>query len=277
MITRRTLLATGAGLAAAQELPKLQLKGRLKQGVTRGVFGKGMSFEDMCKNAARLGVKGFDLVGPKDWPTVKQNGLIPTMCPGAGSIETGLNRPELHEKFLADFKQNITLASEAGCPNVICMSGTRKGMPDAEGMENCAVVLKKIAPFAEEKNVTICMELLNSKVNHPDYMCDHTAWGAALCKKVGSPRVKLLYDIYHMQIMEGDIIRTIRENIAYIGHFHTAGNPGRHEMDNSQELFYPPIAKAVLDTGYTGYFSHEYSPTKDPLKTLEQMLLLCDV
>jgi len=278
MMTRRSLLASSGALTlSAQDLPKVERKGRLKQGVTRGVFGKGMEFEDMCRNAARLGVKGFDLIGAKDWPTAKKYGLLPTMCPGAGGIETGLNRKDLHDKFEADFKNNITAAAEAGAPNVITLSGTRKGMPDDQGMDNCVAILKRVAPIAEDKGITICLELLNSKVNHPDYMCDHTAWGAEVCKRVGSPRVKLLYDIYHMQIMEGDIIRTIRQNIQYIGHFHTAGNPGRHEFDDTQEMNYAGIAKAIVDLGYTGYFSHEYSPLKDPLKSLDEALRICDV
>jgi len=278
MMTRRSLLASSGAVAlSAQELPKVERKGRLKQGVTRGVFGKGMDMEDMCRHAARLGVKGFDLIGPKDWPTAKKYGLIPTMCPGAGGIETGLNRKDLHDKFEADFKNNITAAAAAGAPNVITLSGTRKGMPDEQGMENTVAILKRAAPIAEDKGITICLELLNSKVNHPDYMCDHTAWGAEVCKRVGSPRVKLLYDIYHMQIMEGDVIRIIRQNIQYIGHFHTAGNPGRHEFDDTQELNYLGIAKAIVDLGYTGYLSHEYSPLKDPLKSLDEALRICDV
>jgi hydroxypyruvate isomerase len=170
------------------------------------------------------------------------------------------------------------MAAKAGVKGVITFSGNRRGKSDEEGLDNCALILKKVVPIAESEGVNICMELLNSKVDHPDYQCDHTKWGVELCKRVGSPRFKLLYDIYHMQIMDGDIIRTIRDNIQYIGHFHTAGNPGRHQFDAGQELNYAPIAKAIVDTGYTGFLSHEYSPTTpDPLKTLDEMMAICDV
>jgi hydroxypyruvate isomerase len=160
---------------------------------------------------------------------------------------------------------------------VIILSGERKGLPDEQGIENSVRFLNQVKGLAEEKGVTICMELLNSKVNHPDYQCDRTAWGVEVCKRVNSPRVKLLYDIYHMQIMEGDVIRTIRENIQYIAHFHTAGVPGRHELDDRQELNYKAIAQAIADTGFAGYFAHEYSPTRDPLSSLEEALRTCDV
>src|SRR3978361_794680 len=180
------------------------------------------------------------------------------------TIPVGLNRLENHDKVLESLKRDITLASAAKVPNVIIFSGNRKGMPDAEGLENCLTGLNKIKAYAEEKNVTVNLELLNSKVNHKDYMADHTAWGVELMKMVGSPRVKLLYDIYHMQIMEGDLIRTIRDNIAFIGHFHTGGNPGRHEIDDSQEVNWHAVAKAIADTGYQGFLSHEFVPAKTP-------------
>jgi hydroxypyruvate isomerase len=280
-MTRKTfLLSAAAGVTALgqqAEPPKLVLKGRLKQGVTRGCFGRGRTLEDMARDAARLGVKGFDLIGPADWPILKKYGLVPSMVPGGGSIAEGTNRKENHEKMEAQFRENIPRAAAEGCPNVITFSGNRRGMGDEEAWENSALLLKKVTPLAEEKGVTICMELLNSKVNHKDYQCDRTAWGAELCKRVGSPRFKLLYDIYHMQIMEGDVIRTIRDNYQYIAHFHTAGNPGRHELDATQELNYRPIAQAIADLGYQGYFSHEYSPLKDPLTSLEEALRLCDV
>jgi hydroxypyruvate isomerase len=172
---------------------------------------------------------------------------------------------------------HIEFAAAEGIPNVICMSGNRKGMSDEEGLANCTTGLKRVVGFAEEMKVTICMELLNSKVDHKDYMCDRTPWGVALVKKVGSPRFKLLYDIYHMQIMEGDVIRTIRDNKAYIGHYHTGGVPGRHEIDESQELHYPAIVKAILDTGYTGYLGQEYIPLKQPVEALTLGFKICDV
>jgi hydroxypyruvate isomerase len=261
-------------LSAAQTVPR---KGRLKQAATRGCFGK-MPFEDVCREAARLGLKGIDLVGEKDWPTLKKYGLLSTMASSAGhSLTDGINRKERHDQIEPLFRAALEKAAAFGAPNIIVLSGNRRGMSDEEGAENCAAFLNRVKGLAEEKGITICLELLNSKVNHPDYQCDHTAWGVGVMKRVNSPRVKLLYDIYHMQIMEGDIIRTIKENIQYIGHFHTAGNPGRHEIDSSQELNYRPIAQAIVDAGFTGYFAHEYSPTKDAIRSMDEAIQICDV
>jgi hydroxypyruvate isomerase len=252
--------------------------GRLKQAVCRGVFkGATLDLDGMCREAARLGVVGIDLVGPADFPTLKKHGLIPTMVSGGSGIKKGINDLKNHAEIDAKMREAIKAAGAAGAPNVIVLAGDREGISDEQGLENCAVFLNQIKALAEDSNVTLCMELLNSKVNHAGYMCDHTAWGVQLCKAVHSPRFKLLYDIYHMQIMEGDIIRTIRDNIQYIGHFHTAGNPGRHEFDETQELHYPPICKAIADLGYQGYLAHEYTPTKDALGTLEKMLKTCEV
>ncbi|MEK7407213.1 MAG: TIM barrel protein [Acidobacteriota bacterium] len=277
-MTRRTLfrtLAASGSLAAAQTIPR---KGRLKQAATRGCFGKGKSLEDICREAARLGLKGLDLIGPADWPLLKKYDLIPTMAPGAGhKLTDGINRKEAHDQIEPPFREMISRVAEAGAPNVIALSGNRRGMSDEAGIENCAAFLNRVKAQAEDKGVTICLELLNSKVNHPDYQCDHTAWGVEVMKRVNSPRVKLLYDIYHMQIMEGDIIRTIRNNIQYIGHFHTAGNPGRHELDETQELNYRPIAQAIVDLNFQGYLAHEYSPVGDPQRGLEQAVAVCDV
>jgi hydroxypyruvate isomerase len=196
-----------------------------------------------------------------------------------GTIPDALNRKENHERIEASMREGIDVCSKEKAPNLITFSGNRRGMSDAEGMENCALFLNRIKAQAEEKGVTICVELLNSKVNHKDYMCDHAGWGVELMKRVGSPRVKLLYDIYHMQIMDGDIARTIRDNIQYIGHFHTGGNPGRHEIDETQELNYRFIAQAIADTGFTGYIAHEYSPAqgRDPIQSLEQAMKICAV
>jgi hydroxypyruvate isomerase len=268
-------LLAATGLAGAQSVTR---KGRLKQAVTRGCFGRGRSFDQMCKEAAQLGIKGFDLIGPQDWPTLKQYGLLPTMVPSGSSIRDGINRVEFHDKIEASMRDSIETAAAAGAPNVIVLSGERKGLPDDKGIDNSVLFLNKIKAQAEDKGVTICLELLNSKVNHPDYQCDHTKWGVEVCKRVNSPRVKLLYDIYHMQIMEGDIIRTIKENIQWIGHFHTAGVPGRHEIDNqTQELNYRPIAQAIVDSGFTGWLAHEYGPLRDPLKSLAEAVEICDV
>jgi hydroxypyruvate isomerase len=263
------------GLRAAE---KVQRRGRLKQCVTGGVFGRsGMKFEDQCREAARLGVVGFDLVGPERFATLKEHGLIPTMVPGGSGIRDGINHKENHDLIFPKMKQAILDTAAAGGPNVIVLSGERHGMSDAEGMDHSVAFFNRIKSIAEDKGVTLCLELLNSKVNHKDYMCDSTAWGVEVCKRVNSPRVKLLYDIYHMQIMEGDIIRTIRNNIQYFGHFHTAGNPGRHEFDDTQEMNYRGISKAIVDAGFTGYMAHEYGPLKDPLKSLDEALTICDV
>ncbi len=271
-----------AGATAAISVAQtVQRKGRIKQCVTRGVFGRGMEFEDMCKHAAHFSCQGFDLIGPKDWPTLKKYGLLPTMFPGpnGGTIPDGLNRKENHARIIKGLHEGIDIAAANGCPNIITFSGNRNGMGDAEGADNCVVALNQIKAHAEDKGVTVCMELLNSKVNHKDYMCDHASWGVGVCKRVNSPRVKLLYDIYHMQIMDGDIVRTIREDIQWFGHFHTGGNPGRHEIDDSQELNYRFVAQAIFDTGYAGYVAHEYSPApgKDALKSLETAMQIMDV
>ena len=282
-LTRRGVFTAAAGaaaaLSAAAQVPegKVTRKGRIKQGVCNGVFGRNMPFEERCMHAARLGAQCFDLMRAEQWPTLKKYGLVPTVVPGGGRLTDACNDKNLHAALEKEFRENLQKAKEAGAPNVIPFSGNRRGKSDEEGLENCTIILKKVAPIAEDLGVTICMELLNSKVNHPDYQCDKTAWGAELCKRVGSPRFKLLYDIYHMQIMEGDLIRNIRDHFQYIGHFHTAGNPGRNEPDDTQEIYYPAVVRAILDLGYTGYLSHEYSPKKDPLTSLHAALTLCDV
>jgi hydroxypyruvate isomerase len=286
-LTRRSLLRYAGGVvpvaalgfpsiltgAPSEEAPP---SGAIQQSVCRWCYGK-LSLDDLAKEAARIGYKGIDLVGPNDWATVKRHGLVPTMVPGAGSIGSGWNRKENHERLIADMKKNIGLAAEAGLRNVITFSGNRRGLPDDEGAANCAEGLKQVVGFAEEKKINICMELLNSKVNHKDYQCDHTAWGVEVCKKVGSPRMKLLYDIYHMQIMEGDIIRTIRESIDYIGHFHTGGNPGRNEIDETQEIYYPAVMKAIAELKFDGYVAQEFIPKRDPIQSMEQAFRICNV
>ena len=270
-----TLAFLGGTAGPAAAAPR---KGRLKQSVCRGVFaGLKLDLDGMCREAARLGAVGIDLVGPETFPVLKKYGLVPTMVGGGSGIKNGINDKKNHAEIDAKMRAAINAAADAGAPNVIVLAGDRQGISDEQGLENCALFLNNIKKLAEDRGVTLCMELLNSKVNHPGYMCDHTHWGVELCKRVGSPRVKLLYDIYHMQIMEGDIIRTIQQNIQYIGHFHTAGNPGRHEFDETQELYYPPICKAIADLGFQGYIAHEYTPTKEPLETLDKMMRLCEV
>ncbi len=277
-MTRRSLIATAAGVVTASQVPLAHsaTSGRLKQSVARWCFSK-MNLDDLCKNCAAMGLSGIDLVNSTDWPTVQKYGLVPAMTPGAGSIPEAWNRKENHDKLEKDMRANIERAAAAKVPNVITFSGNRKGMPDDEAKDNCVAGLNRVKKMAEDSGVTICLELLNSKVDHKDYQCDHTAWGVDVCKRVGSPRVKLLYDIYHMQIMEGDVIRTIRDNIQYIGHFHTGGVPGRHELDGTQELNWATIAKAIADLDYKGYFAHEFIPVRDPMASLAEAVKLCTV
>jgi hydroxypyruvate isomerase len=255
-------------------------KGRLKQGLCLGVFsGTKLDMEGKCREAARLGAHGIDLVGPSEFPLLKKYGLMPTMVPGGTRIQSGINDKGNHADMSRKMEEAIKATAAAGAPNVIALAGDRKGISDEEGLDNTVLFLNNIKKVAEDQNVTVCLELLNSKVDHPGYMCDHTTWGVEVCKRVNSPRVKLLYDIYHMQIMEGDIIRTIKKNIQYIGHFHTAGNPGRHQFDDTQEMNYTGICKGIADAGYQGVLSHEYSPSKDKdaLETLDAMMRLCEV
>jgi hydroxypyruvate isomerase len=281
---RRTIVkAAGAGMVAAWGGPLAQLRadepkadGHIKQSVCRWCYGN-IPLENLAAEAKRMGYRSIELVTPEEFPKVKEAGLTCAMLSGACRIEDCFNRLENHVRLAKALREHIEFAAANGLPNVICFSGNRRGMSDEEGMENCAVGLKQIVGFAEQMKVTICMELLNSKVNHKDYMCDRSPWGVELVKKVGSPRFKLLYDIYHMQIMEGDVIRTIGENKDYIGHYHTGGNPGRHEIDETQELYYPAIVKAILDTGYDGYLGQEFIPSRDPLTSLAQGFRICNV
>src|SRR6266849_1066143 len=284
-MTRRTFFPamTAAGAVSAVAFQDsdqtVHRKGRLKQSVTNGVFPRGRSLEENARDAARLGAKGYDLIGPKDWPILKKYGLVPSMILGfGGTIPDALNRKENHDAIEKSMHAGIDLCAQEGAPNLITFSGNRRGMPDAEGADNCVLFLNKVKAHAEDKGVTICMELLNSKVNHKDYMCDHTAWGVDVMKRVNSPRVKLLYDIYHLQIMEGDIVRTIRDNIQYLGHFHTGGVPGRAEIDDTQEIHYPAVMKAILATGYQGHVAQEFIPKRpDALASLKQGVHICDV
>jgi hydroxypyruvate isomerase len=223
-----------------------------------------------------MGLKSVELLGPAELATVKKHGLVCAMVNSHG-IGKGLNNKDNHAACLAKIRESIDAAAEHRCPNVIAFSGNRAGMPDDVGLENAAVGLKQIMGHAEKKKVTICIELLNSKVNHKGYMFDNTNWGVELCKQVGSERLKILYDIYHAQIMEGDVIRTIRKNKDYIGHYHTGGNPGRHEIDETQELYYPAIMRAVVETGFEGYVGQEFIPVRDPMTSLAQGVRICDV
>jgi hydroxypyruvate isomerase len=260
-------------------------KGRLKQCVTNFPFDPKMPFEDRCREAARLGCVGFDLIGPKDWPTLKKYGLRPTMAPPGGvTMKDGIIHKEMHEKFLVSLGDAIDECAAGGCPNIITVGGQRQGMPDDEGADNAVAFLNRIKGHAEDKGVTICMEVMNSKLQDPglgrkDQMCDHIAWAAEVVKRVDSPRVKILCDIYHLQIMDGDICRNIQQNFPWIAHFHVGGVPGRHEIDDTQELNYRFIAKIIADLGYTGYIAHEFRPTpgRDPLQSLQQAIEILTV
>jgi hydroxypyruvate isomerase len=288
-MNRRTFLGTAAATVALaragladQERPAAAAprKGRLKQGVTRGVFARGVSLDDCCRQAADAGIQGFDLLTPDDWPTAKKYGLVPSMASGGGgTIPVALNRIENHARIEASMREMIDKAAASGVPNLITFSGNRAGMPEAEGADNCVAFLNRVKAQAEDKGVTICMEYLNSKVNHKDYMFDHLPWGVDVMKRVNSPHVKILFDIYHAQIMDGDIVRNIRDNFQWIGHFHTGGNPGRHEIDDTQELNYHFVMKAIADLGYTGFVSHEYSPAEghDPGDSLRKAMEICTV
>jgi len=284
--SRRTFLASLSapvllsGVTFAQDRPAA-LKGRIRQGVTRGVFARGASLEDCCREASRLGITGFDLIGPADWPMLKKYGLVPSMYPlgPGGTIADALNRRENHQKLDASLRAAIDECAASQVPNIITFSGNRRGMADQEGADNCVTFLNAIKAHAEDKGVTICMELLNSRVNHRDYMFDHVAWGVDVMKRVNSPRVRILYDIYHAQIMDGDIVRTIRDNIQWFAHFHTGGNPGRNDIDETQELNYRYVMQEIARLGFTGFVSHEYSPKQgsDPLAVLKKAVEICDV
>ncbi|MBV6522587.1 MAG: hypothetical protein MNPFHGCM_02735 [Gemmatimonadaceae bacterium] len=250
--------------------------GRLQQSVCRWCYD-GIPLEQLCRAAEEMGLKSVELLGEREWHVPKQFGLTCAMANGPSTIAVGFNRPNEHDRLVAESERLLQLIAAQGLPNMIVFSGNRGGMSDGEGLENCARGLRRVAPIAERLGVTVCMELLNSKIDHRDYQCDRTPWGVELVKRVGSPRFRLLYDIYHMQIMEGDVIRTIRENIQHIAHFHTAGVPGRHEIDETQELYYPQIARAIVETGFTGYLAQEFVPSRDPLTSLRQGVSICDV
>ena len=281
--SRRNFIKTAAVIgttcsvnpALAAEAEEYKVKGRINQSVCKWCFGS-IPMEEFAAYCAKIGIKAIDLVGPSDWPILKKHGLVCSMSNSHG-ITKGLNRKENHEECLAKIRKSIEETADAGFPNVICFSGNRKGMDDDEGMKNCEIAVKQIVGLAEKKKINLCIELLNSKRNHKDYMCDRTHWGAELVKRVGSPRFKLLYDIYHMQVQEGDVIATIKEYSECIAHYHTAGVPGRHEIDDSQELNYPPIMKAIAETGFDGYVAQEFIPKRDPLTSLAESVRICDV
>jgi hydroxypyruvate isomerase len=264
---------------AGQTAKNIVKNARLKQSVCYWCYqGKKVSLPDLCKASADMGLVAVDLLGPDQWETARQHGLKCSVGSiAAGSIPDGLNNKANHDTIIKAFEKNIPLAAKAGVPNVIVFFGNRRGMSDAEATENSVIGLNRARKIAEDYGVTIVIELLNSKVNHKDYQGDRTPYGVQIVKAVNSPRVKLLYDIYHMQIMEGDVISTIKENHQYIAHYHTGGVPGRAEIDTTQELNYPAICKAIIDTGYTGYLAHEFIPRREPITSLREAAALCDV
>jgi hydroxypyruvate isomerase len=270
-----TALALGAAAEASADSGGTTLKGRVRHSVCKWCYK--MPLEDLCREAKAMGIESIDLLGPDEWPVAKKYGLTCAMSTGPGKIAKGWNHVENHDELVMKSEELLPQVAAAGLPNMIVLSGNRAGISDAEGLKNCVTGLKRIMGLAEQLEVNVVMELLNSKRNHKDYQCDHTAWGVALIEELGSPRFKLLYDIYHMQIMEGDVIATIQENIQHIAHIHTGGVPGRHEIDETQELNYTTICKAIVETGYKGFIAQEFIPQRDPMASLRQAIQICDV
>ncbi len=286
---RRTFIGASAAATAgvftyrssyAQEKRQdmgFKLKNNINHSVCHWCFGD-IPLETFLIKLNELNIKAVDLMGPKEWPLLKKHNIHSAMCNGAEiSLTEGFNDPKYHEILYKNYAEMIPKVAEAGYTNLICFSGNRRGMDDETGLQHCATALKKLMPLAEKHGVVIQMELFNQR-NHPDYMADNSAWGIELCKQIGSENFKLLFDIYHMQIQEGDIIQSIKDNHTYFGHYHTAGVPGRHEIDETQELYYPAIMKAILDTGYTGYVAQEFIPAgDDKIEALKQGFSICDV
>ncbi|WP_152268116.1 hydroxypyruvate isomerase family protein [Agriterribacter humi] len=285
MVVGSLAMGTTAGAFARPSSSKEQevytMKGNINHSVCRWCYG-GIPLEELCAGAKKMGIVAIDLVGPKDWPVLQKHGLYSSMCNGAEiNLEDGWNHTEFHSTLIKNYAEMIPLVAKAGYKQLICFSGSRRNLDDDTGWKNCTEGLKKVIGIAEKHNVTLVMELLNSKIDHKDYQCDKTAWGAELAKRIGSENFKLLYDIYHMQIDEGDVIRTIRQYYPYLSHFHTGGVPGRKEINQSQELYYPAIMKAIVDLGFKGYVAQEFIPTpKDAegqLASLQEGVRICDV
>ncbi len=259
----------------------LALKGHITHSVARWTYAD-LSIEELCKAVTAIGFSAIDLVGPKDWPVLKRYGVESSMCNGAEiNLVDGWIHPQFHDELVERYTQHIDLVAKAGYTNLVCFSGNARGMTKEVGLNNAQKGLRRILPYAEQKGVVVQMELFNSKIDHPDYMADTSAWGVALCQQLDSPNFKLLYDIYHMQVSEGDIIRTIRNHHQYFGHYHTAGVPGRNEIDDSQELHYPAIAQAIRETGFVGFLAQEFIPTpdnqSDKIESLRHAIQICDV
>ena len=273
-----TLGISAACAAEDKSKNSLPLKNNLKQSVCRWCFGK-LPLDELCAAAKAMGLKGIDLVGPAEWPTLRKHGLHSSMCNGAElNLTDGFNDPKFHKQLQQRYAAMIPQVAQAGYTNLICFSGSRRGLSDEAGLANCVQGLTPLLPLAAKHKVVLVMELLNSKIDHPDYQCDRTAWGVQLAKRLDSEHFKLLYDIYHMQINEGDVIRTLTEHHRYIAHYHTAGVPGRHEPNDTQELNYPAIMRAILATGFQGYVAQEFMPRQvDGLQSLREAMQLCDV
>ena len=293
-ITRRDVLKTALAGASMASIPSvtsigggtgawpvgdepIKRKGNIKQSVSRWCYQK-IPLEQLCEYSAKIGLKAVDLLEEKEWEVPRRYGLICSMgYGGGGTIPDAMNRTDNHAKIEEAFRKSIPAAAKLGVPNVITFSGNRRGMSDDEGAKNTVIGLNRVKKIAEDNGVTICLELLNSKVDHHDYMCDHSAWGLKVVQEVNSPNVKLLYDIYHMQIMEGDLVATIQKNIQWLGHFHTGGVPGRHELDGTQEVQWDGVMRGIAATPYKGYVAHEFVPKRDPLTSLREAVDLCDV
>jgi hydroxypyruvate isomerase len=282
-LDRRSVLALAAGAAllprrglAQDPAPAQDPQPKLKQSVCRWIYNR-IPLDDFCAQVKAVGIVAIDLLTAHEWMVPKKHGLLCSMAYGPSKIGKGFNRVEHHDEFVKEAENVIPRIAEAGIPNMIVFSGNRQGLADDAGVENCARGLSRITPLAEKHGVTLCLEYLNSKVDHKDYQFDRMSYGVEIVKRVGSPRLKILYDIYHAQIMEGDVIRTIKDHIAHIGHFHTGGVPGRNDIDDTQELNYPAICRAIRATGFDGYVAHEYVPKGDPLPTLAKAVQLCDV
>lgn len=265
-------------IAKSMEALPEAVKGKINHSVCQWCYSD-IPLDELCAAAKRMGIKSIDLLNSTQWATAAKYGLTCAMAyANDWGLQRGFNNPAFHEQLLKDYSANIPKAAEAGLKNVICFSGNANGLTYEQGLENCARGLEPVMKVAEKYNMLVSMELLNSKVDHKDYQCDRTDWGVKLCEKLGSPNFKLLYDIYHMQIMEGDVIATIRKNIKFISHFHTGGVPGRHEIDDTQELYYPTIMKAIVETGFTGFVAQEFIPAKqNKLKSLKKAVKICDV
>lgn len=275
-------LATAGVLPACNEReskkPVLEMKNNINHSVCRWTYGD-LPLAELCTTIKEIGFAAIDLVGPEEWHVLKQQGVTCSMCNGAEiSLEEGWNNKTHHATLIKNYSEHIPLVAKAGYRNLICFSGNRNGMSEEEGLNNAVEGLRKIMPLAEQHGVVLQLELFNSKVNHPDYMADSSVWGVELCKRLGSENFKLLYDIYHMQIMEGDLIRTIQQDHRYFGHYHTAGVPGRHEIDETQEVYYPAVMRAILNTGYQGYVAQEFIPVQeDKVAALREAIRICDV